>query len=126
MLSRRGFFKISGASLVAVLAIRNKILRIKAAIPGGTLDPVSIPKFQTPLLIPPVMPMAGTVKLKGGKNADYYEISVKQFAEQILPAGLPATTVWGYGAVKKADRRGLLLHNAPSLTIEAKVNMPVR
>src|SRR4030042_2347596 len=125
MLSRRGFFKISGASLVAVLAIRNKILRIKAAIPGGTLDPVSIPKFQTPLLIPPVMPMAGTVKLKGGKNADYYETSVKQFAAQILPAGLPATTVWGYGAVKKADRRGLLLHNAPSLTIEAKVNTPV-
>src|SRR4030066_28114 len=113
MLSRRGFFKISGASLVAVLAMRNKVLRIQAAIPGGTLDPLSVPKFATPLLIPPVMPMAGTMKLKGGKNADYYEISVKQFAQQILPAGLPTTTVWGYGAVKSADKRGLLPHNAP-------------
>jgi hypothetical protein len=27
---------------------------------------------------------------RGGKNVDYYEISMKQFAQQILPAGLPA------------------------------------
>ena len=51
---------------------------------------------------------------------------MKQFAQQILPAGLPATTVWGYGAVKSASPGGLLLHNAPSLTIEAQVNRPVR
>jgi FtsP/CotA-like multicopper oxidase with cupredoxin domain len=72
------------------------------------------------------MPKAGTVKLKGGKNADYYEISMRQFSQQILPASLPATTVWGYGAVASASRRGLLLHNAPSLTIEAMWNRPVR
>jgi FtsP/CotA-like multicopper oxidase with cupredoxin domain len=84
----------------------------------------------TPLLIPPVMPMAGTIKATGGKNIDYYEISMKQITQQILPAGLPAglpaTTVWGYGAVTAADKRGLLLHNAPSLTIEAQWNRPVR
>lgn len=97
-----------------------------AQIPGGTLDPLSVPKYRTPLLIPPVMPMAGTVKDRGGKNIDYYEISIKQFAQQILPAGLPATTVWGYGAATSASRRGLLLHNAPSLTIEARWNRPVR
>ena len=125
MLSRRGFIKLSGASMVAVLAMRHKVLRIQAAIPGGTLDPGLVPKYLTPLLIPPVMPVAGTVKLKGGKNADYYEISMKQITQQILPAGLPATTVWGYGAVKAADKKGLLLHNAPSLTIEAKANGPV-
>ena len=100
--------------------------RVLAQIPGGTLDPLAIPKFVTPLLIPPVMPSAGTIKQKGGKNVDYYEISVRQFAQQILPAGLPATTVWGYGAVKSASKNGLLLHNAPSLTIEAKWNTPVR
>ena len=126
MLSRRSFIKLTGASMVAVLAMRNKVLRIKAAIPGGTLYPESVPKYQTPLLIPPVMPQAGTVKLKNGKNADYYEISVKQFSQQILPAGLPPTTVWGYGAVKTVDKKGLLLHNAPSLTIEAKAGTPVR
>src|SRR4030095_977701 len=39
---------------------------------------------------------------------------------------LPATTVWGYGAVSSENKRGLLVHNAPSLTIEAKWNTPVR
>ena len=34
--------------------------------------------------------------------------------------------MWGYGAVKSASPTGLLLHNAPSLTIEAQVNRPVR
>ena len=97
-----------------------------AAIPGGTLDPVSVPKYATPMLIPPVMPRAGTAWMAGGKPVDLYEISVRQFSQQILPAGLPATTVWGYGAVKRDSARGLLLHNAPSLTIEAKYNRPVR
>ena len=97
-----------------------------AQIPGGTLAPGSVPKYVTPLLIPPVMPKAGVIKQQGGKNIDYYEISVRQFSQQILPANLPATTVWGYGAVKSASKKGLLLHNAPSLTIEAMWNRPVR
>ena len=96
-----------------------------AQVPGGTLDPATIPKFQAPLLIPPVMPKAGTIDRRGS-TIDYYEISMKQLAQQILPAGLPATTVWGYGAVKSASPGGLLLHHAPSLTIEAQVNRPVR
>src|SRR5215216_7185619 len=64
-----------------------------AAIPGGTLDPVSVPKYATPMLIPPVMPRAGTAWMAGGKPVDLYEISVRQFSQQILPAGLPPTTV---------------------------------
>ena len=93
-----------------------------AQIPGGSLDPGDVPKFVTEMLIPPVMPRAGTKP----RGVDYYEISMKQFSQQILPAGLPATTVWGYGAVKSASPTGLLLHHAPSLTIEAQVNRPVR
>jgi spore coat protein A, manganese oxidase len=97
-----------------------------AQIPGGTLDPADVDKYQTPLLIPPVMPRAGTIKMRGGKPADYYEISMRQFSQQILPAGLPPTTVWGYGAVAAQSKRGLLIHNAPSLTIEAMHDRPVR
>ncbi|MGZ4418782.1 MAG: multicopper oxidase family protein [Gaiellaceae bacterium] len=96
-----------------------------AAVPGGSLDPLSVPKYQTPLLIPPVMPKADTI-VRRGQTVDYYEISMRQFAQQVLPAGLPETTVWGYGAVKSASPSGLLLHNAPSLTIEAHVSRPVR
>jgi spore coat protein A, manganese oxidase len=97
-----------------------------AQIPGGTLNPLIVPKYQTPMLIPPVMPTAAKITDRKGKNIDYYEISVKQFPQQILPAGFPATTVWGYGAVASDSKRGLLLHNAPSLTIEAKWRTPVR
>jgi len=97
-----------------------------AQIPGGTLDPNDVTKFVTPMLIPPVMPRAGAITMPGGQRADYYEISMKQFDQQILPADMPATTVWGYGAVASASKRGLLLHNAPSLTIETRWKRPVR
>jgi spore coat protein A len=134
MITRRTFLKAGAVAGVAyVMSWPGGVARraglaptVLAQIPGGTLDPFSVPKYQTPMLIPPVMPKAGTIKNKMGKNADYYEISMKQFSQQILPAGLPATTVWGYGAVAAQKKNGLLLHNAPSLTIEAKWNTPVR
>jgi len=97
-----------------------------AQIPAVTLDPAVVPKFATPMLIPPVMPRAATIRQPGGKPLDYYEISMRQIRQQILPAGLPKTTVWGYGAIARENDRGLLIHNAPSLTIEASWNRPVR
>jgi spore coat protein A len=127
MLTRRQFLAtsaVAGTTLVLYHYVGG-VRTVLAQLPGGTQDPLSIPKFQTPLLIPPVMPTAGTKRMPGGKNADYYEISVKQFTQQILPAGYPATTVWGYGAIASSSKRGLLLHNAPSLTIEAKWKRPV-
>ena len=128
MISRRQFLKLTGAGVLSLyIGRRGKFtLRAKAALPAKTLDPLSVPKFVTPLLIPPVMPKAGTVKNKKGKKADYYEISMKQISQQILPSGLPPTTVWGYGAVTTSSKKGLLLHNAPSLTIEAEAGRPVR
>src|SRR6266498_5183848 len=108
MVTRRQFFKLGLAGTTLMLYDYSAgIKRVAyAQIPGGTLDPVAVPKFQTAMLIPPVMPRAATITLPGGKPADYYEISMRQFREQILPAGMPATTVWGYGAVKSASSRG--------------------
>jgi FtsP/CotA-like multicopper oxidase with cupredoxin domain len=128
-ISRRAFIAAAGGTglgfvLYAVLPGGTRVAL--ADVPGGTLPLTSVPKFQTPLLIPPVMPQAGAIVTKGGKNVDYYEISMRQFSQQILPAGLPATTVWGYGAVTAASKRGLLVHNTPSLTIEARWDRPVR
>lgn len=127
MITRRTFLKYTGGTALTWYAL-NKfgVLQALGQIEGGTLNPNLIPKYQTPLLIPPVMPKAGMIVAKGGKNIDYYEISMKQFRQQILPANFPTTTVWGYGAVSSASKRGLLVHNAPSLTIEAKWNRPVR
>ena len=126
-LSRRSLLKIGlagGAALFVPWRLAPAIAR--AEIAGGTLAPGDIDKYLTPLLIPPVMPRAGSIPSRGDKPIDYYEISMRQFAQQILPAGLPATTVWGYGAVSSESKRGLVLHNAPSLTIEATWNRPVR
>jgi spore coat protein A len=128
MVTRRAFFAYTGGTTLALClrpAGAHGERTLLATLPGGSLDPRSIPQFQTPLLIPPVMPKAGSIVLRGGKNADYYEISMRQFSQQMLPAGLPPTTVWGYGAVASESKNGLLLHNAPSLTIEASHGKPV-
>src|SRR5215472_5717715 len=122
MSTRRYFLKALATGGVGLFVGGEAVARI----PGGSLNPSSIPKYQTPMLIPPVMPLAGTVQDKSGGSVDYYEISVKQFPQQILPPGLPATTVWGYGPVASKSKRGPLIHNAPSLTIEAKWGTPVR
>ena len=126
--SRRKFLKIGFAGGAAMfIPWRFNLPEALATIPGGTLDPASVPKYTTPMLIPPAMPRAGLIwDRKARSLVDYYEISMKQFAQQILPSGYPTTTVWGYGAVKSSKPNGLLLHNAPSLTIEARANVPTR
>src|SRR5512132_4001776 len=129
MLSRRTFIKAAGGAglgLVLYAYLPGGAKVALAQVPGGTLDPASVPKYRAPLLIPPVMPRAARIPLPGGKPADYYEISMRQIRQQILPEGLPETTVWGYGAVTTQRRKGLLLHHAPSLTIEARHDRPVR
>ena len=132
MLSRRDFIKIGavGAGIGAVgiigYVVGKKFTPVKVGLkPLDLLGAKEIKKYQTALLIPPVMPRAGII-LDGNEEIDYYEISMRQFEQQILPEGLPKTTVWGYGAISAESKNGLLLHNAPSLTIEAISNRPVR
>ncbi|MFN8093302.1 MAG: multicopper oxidase domain-containing protein [Vicinamibacteria bacterium] len=126
MATRRDFIRIGTAAGAGVLlCYRNGLPRAMAALPGGTLLPSDIPRFATPLLVPPQMPRAG-FKTWGGKLVDYYEIAVRQFAQQILPAGLPPTTVWGYGPARALSPLAPRIFNAPSLTIEATWNRPVR
>jgi bilirubin oxidase len=92
-------------------------LAAAAPPPGGTLDPATIPKYVDALPIPRDMPRHGI--LDG--RIDAYEIAVRQFPQQVLPAGWPATTVWGYGA--PADPATF---SYPGPTIQAVVNRPVR
>jgi bilirubin oxidase len=95
---------------------------VAAPIPGGTLDPTSIPKYLTPLVIPPAMPRTAKLSQQGGKSVDYYEIAVRQFQQHILPVSMDLpTTVWGYGSVNHPAT-----FNYPSFTIEAKWTAPVR
>jgi spore coat protein A, manganese oxidase len=110
------------------------------------LDPTTIPKYVTPLVIPPVMNNTG--------QPEDYQIAMKQFKQQILPGGiwnavpggcmdtpglcdLPATTVWSYGpaADPLPDQSGLGLsagvapapnsqYNYPAYTIETQNGGP--
>src|SRR5687767_11020052 len=125
MITRRTFIRRTSAGGFGVylwtgLAGPSRLL---AESLSNGLDPTLVEKFVTPLLVPPAMPRAGKIPTRGGRNVDYYEIAVRQFSQQILPAGLPATTVWGYGPV--AALNGPAIFHAPSLTIEAKHGTPV-
>jgi bilirubin oxidase len=90
-----------------------------AQIPGGSLDPTGISKYQMPLVIPPAMPKTAKPGIPG--STDYYEIAVRQFQQQILPSDMPATTVWSYGSVNHPGT-----FNYPAFTIEARFNKPTR
>jgi FtsP/CotA-like multicopper oxidase with cupredoxin domain len=60
------------------------------AVPGGTLDPLTIPKYVTPLVIPPVL------YDDGGKPMDV-AVALRQIEQQVLPEGFPKTPLWAYG-----------------------------
>ena len=95
---------VSARTLTANPSVRQIVLA--AAVPGGTLDPLSIPKYADPLVIPPAMPRTTKLPVKMGKNIDYYEIAVRQFQQHILPASMhKPTTVWGYGSVNHPAKR---------------------
>jgi spore coat protein A len=54
MLNRRHFLAWTGAGTLTLFAtsVAGPPIALAEAIPGGTLDPTTIPKFVTPLLIP--------------------------------------------------------------------------
>ena len=53
------------------------------------LGAASVPKYRQPLVVTGAMPRASAGAV------DRYVIGVRQFRQQVLPHGLPRTTVWG-------------------------------
>jgi spore coat protein A len=125
MISRRQFFKITAAT-GAGLALAGKggrftrPLRVRAQggfIPGGSLEPTGVQKYQLPLVKPPAMP--GDFKRK----KDQYRIGVRQFQQRILSPPHPMTTVWSYGDIR--NKKHMFdggTFNYPAFTIEASWN----
>jgi bilirubin oxidase len=119
MLTRRDFLTFGTfAGTACLLPWKFGSMSALAAIPGGSLDPTTIRKYVMPLVIPPAMSRTSVIQ---GGSIDYYEIAVRQFAQQILPSDKPKTIVWGYGS---ANHSGSF--NYPSFTIEATANRPAR
>jgi spore coat protein A, manganese oxidase len=122
-ITRRRFLQygvVGGAALLFLVRVGSH--SVLAQVPGGTLPPGSIPKYTTPLVIPPAMPRTSKMTTQG-RAGDYYEIAVRQFQQHILPQsmGLPPTTVWSYGSVTYPAT-----FNYPAFTIEARWQQPVR
>jgi FtsP/CotA-like multicopper oxidase with cupredoxin domain len=101
-------------------------------VAGGTVDPMTIPKYVTPLVIPPVM------NTDGAEHS--YDIAVREFHQQILPGGIwntingrddgyEPTKVWSYGPaaddVPRVAPDPESQFNYPSYTIETLSNVPV-
>jgi spore coat protein A len=92
------------SAIVGLLTLALAAPAAIAQLPGGTLPPGDIPKYVTPLVIPPVINDRNT----RNPNVNRYDIAVRQFQQQILPGGIwnlingrddefPATTIWSYG-----------------------------
>jgi spore coat protein A, manganese oxidase len=116
-LTRREFIKTgaaSGAGFYLMSRLGGRTRLFAQPLPGATIDPAAVQKYVTPLVIPPAMPRTAVLPMPGGRKSDYFEIAVRQFGQQILPPGLPQTTVWSYGS---ANHPGSF--NYPAFTIEA-------
>jgi len=118
--------RISSAILVSALALVFAGAVTAAPLPGGTLDPLSIPKYVDPLPIPGAMPQTPNAAVNA-RGIDYYEIAVRQFQQQVLSTGTPLTTptnlttVWSYGSLAPGG-----VFHYPAFSIEATANRPVR
>src|SRR5512132_3800166 len=121
---RRRFLEYGAGAGAGLVLWRSAGGRAFAQAPAvGVLDPRSIPKYETSLVIPPAMPRTRTVARRGGRSIEYFEIAVRQFEQPILPPSmkLPPTTVWSYGSVNHPGS-----FNYPAFTIEATWGRPVR
>ena len=111
------------------------------------IDGAVVPKYVTPLVIPPVM---NNITSGPGRGPNNYDIAVRQFRQQILPGGIwnalngrtddfPPTTVWSYGpkADPLPDASGLGIpagvapapnsqFNYPAYTVETTSNTRVK
>ena len=134
MSTRRDFLKfaaVAGASLALPSRLLSRPPIARASSPSAKLDsiraiildPTTVPKYTTPMIIPPAMPRISEITLPGGALADYYEIAMRQFTQHILPAsmGLNPTPVWSYGSANNPAT-----FNYPAFTIEAGWNKPTR
>ncbi len=116
MINRRRFLKLTTAGGAGAYLTTKFSSYLLTQVPGGSLKPSVIPKFLTPLFIPPAMPRAASFA-----TYDYYSIAVRQFSQQILPPSFPRTTVWSYGSVTDTGS-----FTYPSFTIEANSGRQVR
>ncbi|HEY5912375.1 MAG TPA: multicopper oxidase [Verrucomicrobiae bacterium] len=120
-INRRTFVKSIGiAGGAMLLRGTGGTYQANAQVPGGSLDPTTITKYASPLFRLPVMPRKDVITAARGP-VDFYEVAIRQVRQQMLPAGLPPTTVWAYGSPGAAGS-----FHTPAFSVEARWGRPVR
>lgn len=111
--NRRIFLVGAGGTVLAAVAAdrSGKAREAEEPAPGGTLNIYDVPKFVTPLMVPPPMPASG-------RNT--YYIAVREFMQQMLPPPYAPTKAWGYGSTTDDTT-----FHAPAYTIEAVRGVPL-
>jgi len=109
MSTRRQFLKAGAITVGGFVVPWRSGMANTDSSPLDPDDPIKgIPKFVDPLPIPATLKPTGN-----SKNAASYKVTMSEFQQQVLPAGFPATTVWGYEG------------SFPGPTIEARKDKPV-
>jgi bilirubin oxidase len=83
---------------------------------AATITPSSIPKYVTPLRILPAMPPT-----RNTSSRIEYQVAERRFSTQMLPPGMPKTTVNGYGVPGNNST-----FSSPGWTIENTANKQTR
>lgn len=143
MMKRIGPKLLRREALLLTLLVFSISSTAAAPLPGGTLDPLTIPKYVIPLVIPPEMPRSPATSLYNQGGRAQYNIAMRQFQQQILPGGiwqtlnpaivnpLPATPVWSYGRADDPIPTGGVApvpatqssFNYPAFTVEATADL---
>ncbi len=116
MFTRRQVLKagsVAGAAAFAPIPLLTSSRKAWAQpVPGGSLDPTTIPKYVTPLYKTPAFPKIGRTA-----DVDIWSIAGRMIRQQMLPHGFPKTMALALGAVN--DPRSF---RAPGWSFETKVD----
>jgi len=115
MPTRRQVVK-GGAVAGAAAAIGGPRLLMNRRAEAATITPSSIPKYVAPLRILPAMP-----PVRNSSTRIEYQVAERRFTTQMLPPGMPRTTVNGYGVPGNNAT-----FSSPGFTLENTVNKQTR
>ncbi len=128
----RKHLNVAAGALVVLALLMVSALPIGAVPPPapGLLDPTTIPKYVNQLTAPPPVWVPTVVVDPDGTVVHEYEITATTNLQQVLPAPMPMTPVWGYGGAAKDSLTGNPIPgffvNSPGATFEAVRNTPIR
>jgi hypothetical protein len=115
MINRRSFIKyVSGTGFLYFGVGPDGPLGASARLlPGGTFDPGSIPKYQTPLLFPRATARAGKRNVRVDRNSDDELRDARNGARAVLPGPGPA----------RGDRSGTAYFELPIAIVDRAFNV---